>query len=376
MRSKVLWATDLGLVGIGSGELSPELDPINLRFYPSYGFGDNEWEFEVGVKLGENPIYSFSRKSFSYDGNYFNLLIQFKELFKTSNICIMATHYATGNKEVIWEGDILPNQFLIESKIVGLTLQAWDVCEGIKNIHPKINPKHFAIPTINVKVKNTSILVAHAGSLKEHDEKNVPITLLGFHPKQIFDLDVYGHVLGYGGCGGNAGISTVTNEIDIIYPTDGLDGGNLVYVEYDTQQLNIHVHCQASFIPGYGGGGATAFFINCPERRINQIGHAGRGGYPNGLNGKITDVQYRLKLLSVNVNPNINIVGKCDYTFTPANIVGHSLPINIPLNVSVPSTKEGKRGLIASRGIIKLINEGNSSRISNLTYTCNGYIFS
>lgn len=376
MRSKVLWMTDLGLVNMGSGELSPGLDDIKLRFYPRFGFGVDEWNFEVGILEGLNPVFYLYKDSFSYEGNYFNLDIKFLELHQSSRICIYGTFKPTGQREIIWEGEILPNKFLIESKTIGLSTQSWNIIDEIKNTYPNYNPKHCASPVIEIKVNSFSIIATHAGSIEEHNEKNTPLTFIGFHPEQEFDLKVYGHLLGYGGMGGDAGISTVTEDIDIIYPTDALAGGNLVYVEFETQKLQVYVDHGASYIPGYGGKGATAFLINCPERRINQIGHPGVGGYPNGLNGKMTDIGYRLKLVKETLNPTIKVFDKCNYSFNPPKIVGHQLMQNMPSNTSIAGTGDGKRGELTPKGVTKLVNNGTSSEISNLIYVDDGYVLS
>lgn len=374
MRSNILWMTDLGLVKIDSGELSPGLDPIELRFYPKYGWGAHEWDFEIGAISGDYPVKYIGRKKFVADGNYFTFNLCFKELNYKSKICILATHVTTNFKQNIWEGEILPNNFTIESKIMGLTNQNWDIFETLKMEYPNLNPKHFAIPKINVIVNKHTIIASQANSVEEHSKTNVPVLFKNFHQKQEFKLEIFGHLYGYGGMGGNAGISTVTDEVDIIYPTKALNGGNVVYVEHNTQSLKIYVHYGATYFPGIGGKGASSFLINCPEKRVNQIGQPGLGGYPNGLNGKFTDIHYKLKLIKENTRNSIEISGKNNYIFKPGKIIAHDLPSFIPANKSIASSEDGRNGILKPEGVTLLVNNGNSLKTNQLIYFCGGYM--
>lgn len=374
MRSKILWMTDLGLVKISSGELSPGLDPIELRFYPRYGWGINEWDFEAGVLNGEYPLEYIIKEEFVNEGNFFRLKIKFKKLVDKSKICILANHVPTNFKQNIWEGDILPNHFDLKTKHLGLTNKNLNVSDLIKDIYPNINFLHFPIHEIKVVISNFTIIASEAKSVEEHNAENCPILFKGFHPKQVFSLDVYGHLFGYGGMGGDAGISTVTDEVDIIYPTNAKNGGNVVFVEYKTQSLNIYVHHGATYLPGQGGKGASAFLINCPEKRINQIGQPGLGGYPNGLNGKFTDIHYKLKLIKENVKSDIMFLNKHDYCFISGKVVAHVLPLFMSANVSVSKSKDGKNGIYTPKGVTKLVNNGNAFGPNQLVYIYGGYM--
>ena len=71
MRSKTLWLTDLGLIKVGSGELSPGLDPIELRFNPTYGHHLDEWEFEVGTLKGKHSVKLLD-KNFNEEEKFFS----------------------------------------------------------------------------------------------------------------------------------------------------------------------------------------------------------------------------------------------------------------------------------------------------------------
>lgn len=375
MGSKILWMTDLGLTKISSGELSPGLDPTELRFRPSYGWGLDEWSFEVGIISGTNPVESFTKEDFIYEGNYFKLKMQFKEFTDPSCICILAIHTRTGFKQTIWDGIVVPNKFNIKQDVVGLTYN-WSVIDGIKKMYPNVNLRHFKLPTINVSIPGTAILTAIARTVEEHQPENSPIIVKGFHPYQKIDFEIAGHVIGYGGMGGDAGMSTVTDEVTIIYPTDGLDGGNPIFVEHETQDVNIHVTRHGHYQPGHGGKGASSFLINCPERRYNQLGNAGLGGYPTGRNGKYTDIHYKTKVVTDSKHADILPMpsNQCHYEFHEATITSQTLPYFLS-NKCIKETKDGKCGLLKPAGVKTLKNEGEAFPITNLCYAYGIYVF-
>lgn len=315
-----VWKTDLGMCSIESGELSPGLNPIEICFYPAYGFGVDEWDFEVGVTKGINPIDSLEKIDFHYYGNYFQLQAIFKECISASTIRIYANHKSTSKKIIVWEGEILPNSFILVNHVTGLS-KNWDVNECIKMKYPKANLKHFVLPTISLNIPNTSFIIATAGNEEEHVRSNTPLLLDNFHPNQQFHLTVLGYLIGYGGMGGNSGMSTVTDRLDIIYPTNGLQGGMAL------PEANIEVLTLGhGFISnGEDGEDASGFAINDPSKRINQIGHPGRGGWPNGLNGKCTKVQHRIKLVKRNVSASVSESVDLKLTFNPAEFIGHTV---------------------------------------------------
>lgn len=372
MRSELLWQTDLGLNKITSGELSPGVLPFELRFYPNYGFGLEEWFFEIGVTEGENPIKEFTKVHYDNDENFFIFYISFKELMDPSYINIIAKHVSTGKTSTIWEGEILPNKFSLNFDVVGLSSN-WNVIDGIKKLYPNINTGHFAVPTINVKVGSDSIIVSKATSIEDHTLENAPLIFKGFHKNQTFDLLIDGHVIGYGGKGGDAGMSTVTDKVDILYPTDGLNGGNPIFIEFPTQQVNVTVSRYGHYQVGKGGKGASSFMVNSLNRRYNQLGNAGLGGYPNGLNGNYTDVHYRTKMVTRSNHAEIILVAKKDYIFKRAEIDCQQLP-NFPSKSSIAATKDGKDGVLMPKGVKSLKNEGGCMEIVHLTHTFGSYI--
>lgn len=373
MRSKTLWLTDLGLTQVGSGELSPGLDPIELRFYPSYGLALDEWDFEVGVTSGKNPLVSLTKDAFNEEDNYFSLKLLFKETDDKSRIQIYATHKRTDFRKIIWEGDILPNKFYITNSSVGLSLN-WEVISGIKAKYPNANLGHFKLPMITARIHGTAIIVASANSVMEHHEENAPIIVKGFHPHQDFNIFIDGHVFGYGGKGGNAGMSTPMNgEVEIIYPTDGLDGGNPIFVEHASQVVNIIVTKYGHYQPGHGGRGASSFMINDPTRRFNQLGNAGVGGYPNGLNGEYTDTHYRTKAVKNSKHASIDVFGINNYKFVSPVIDCQLLPI-FPENKSIQQTKDGVCGNPKPKGVNRIFIESNVMPLSQLVYAYGAYV--
>lgn len=319
-RPFTVWKTDLGMRYIESGELSPGLNPIEICFYPAYGFGMDEWDFEVGVIKGNNPIESFEKIDFHYYGDYFQLQVVFKENQFVSTIRIYANHKLTNKKIIAWEGEILPNSLHLTNQAIGLS-RNWDVFKCIKKLYPKANLKHFTLPTINLTIPNTSFIIAKAGNEEEHVKSNTPLLLNNFHPDQTFHLTVLGFLIGYGGMGGNSGMSTITDQLDIIYPTNGLQGG----LALPDVKIEVSTLDHGFISNGEAGEDASGFAINDPNKRINQIGHPGKGGWPNGLNGKCTKVQHRIKLVKKNVpatvveNKDLNII------FNPAEFKGHAL---------------------------------------------------
>ena len=373
MRSKVLWNTDLGLTKVGSGELSPGLHPIELRFYPVYGHGLDEWSFEVGVLKGNGSV-KVTKESFSDEDKFFKLMLSFKESMEVLNIQIFATHERTNFTTVVWEGEILPNRLHVKSKVVGLSTRNFDVLEELKKVYPNLDPRHFKLPTIDVLIPQNAIQVAVATSDFDHTDENAPIVFKGFHKDQTFQLEVNGFVIGYGGRGGNAGMSTVTDEVDILYPTDALDGGNTVYVEHETQKVLVTVARHGCFVPGQGGKGASSFAVNCPEKRIRQIGHPGVGGYPNGLNGSVTDIHYKLNLVKESSPPKISTFGHgtLHYSFDEGVYVGHEL---LPTNgSSIKATKDGKQGLAVPKGVKLLANNRTQPLVKQLVHAFGTYV--
>lgn len=363
MLNKTRWLTNLGSCEIMSGELSPDILPFELRFYPQYGFDIDEWDFEYGIIKGNNPLEYLTKEDFIHVDNYFKLKIKFNLSSDSSTIRLFATHKRTKQKVVFWDGVILPNLITIQSKVTGLQEGNWNVFNGIKQLYPNINLKHFCLPVITINVESNSILVAKAGNIEEHVETNAPIVLKEFHPYQNFNLIIDGFVFGYGGMGGDAGISTITDEVDIIYPSDGLDGGNPIYVEYATQQVNVKIN-DGCFLAGKGGKGGSAFLINNPLNRRHQIGHPGLGGYPNGLNGRCSDVQYRLKLVKENTRPHVEVVNSVHYKFRSGRFIGHYLPNDISLNSCIKQGKDGCQGTRYPQGVvsIKEVNETKDVR--------------
>lgn len=373
MRSKTLWLTDLGLTQVSSGELSPGLDPIELRFYPSYGLALDEWEFEIGVTSGKSPVKTLTKDAFNEEDSYFSLKLLFKETDDRSRIQIYATHTRTNFKKTIWEGEILPNKFYIENNSVGLS-RNWDVFNSIKVKYPNVNLGHFKLPTITARIHGTAIIAASANSVMEHHEENAPIIVKGFHPHQDIDIFIDGHVFGYGGKGGDAGMSTVVDgEVDIIYPTDALDGGNPIFVEHPSQVVNIIVTKYGHYQPGHGGKGASSFMINDPSHRFNQLGNAGTGGYPNGLNGEHNEVHYRTKVVKGSKHASIEVFGVNNYKFVSPELNCQLLPF-FPENKSIQRTKDGAYGNPKPKGVNRIFNESNVMPLSQLVYAYGTYV--
>lgn len=375
MRSALLWETDLGLTTIGSGELSPGQSGYELRFKPPYGFGHDEWCFETGVLKGTNNVEMIRTLDFDKETKTFVLGIWFKESSEPTTIQIFARHYKTNVKYVIWEGEILPSVLTITNQSLGLT-NNWNVLDTLKNKYPNINPVHSKVSCIEVKVEGTSVIVAKAGSIQEHIPENAPLILKGFHPEQEFKVLIEGYVIGYGGSGGDAGISTVTDDgVTISEPQDGLDGGNPIYVEYDTQMVTIDVARTGCFLAGAGGKGASPIVINDPDRRINQLGHPGVGGYPNGLTGSVSEIHYRLDLVKTNEHTRIVEFGKggVNYAFEEAMYRGHDLPV-FTSGKSTKPTKDGKSGNIKPKGVVKITDLRSQMHVRQLIYAFGRYV--
>lgn len=376
MRSETLWLTDLGLTQIGSGEISPGLDPIELRFNPAYGHHLDEWEFEVGTLKGKHSVQLLD-KSFNEEEKFFSFKLQFTEMQSPTTLQVLARHVRTDLVKVLWEGDILPNTLHLTNKFVGLSDRNWSVIEEFKKVYHNADLRHFKIPRIEVLIPSDTIIAASAKSELEHTEENAPLVFKGFHPHQDFHVEVNGFVFGYGGKGGDAGYSTITErDVDVIYPTDGLDGGNTVYVEHPTQVVHVEVSRYGCFLPGMGGKGATGFSINSPSKRLNQVGHPGVGGYPNGLNGSLTPVHYKLDLVKTNNPPKINSFGNkyLNYVFKEAEYVGHDLPVFVSNNSCIKATENGKQGLVAPKGVVSLNNKRTKPFVHQLIHAYGAYI--
>lgn len=286
-KSLTLWSTNRGVREIKSGEIAPSLNLIELRYYPKYGFGVNEWSFSTGVLLGENPIKFLDVNDFVYKGNYFILNLKFKRITKASTIRITATHRGTGKSDVVWEGEIIPNSLELTCNLTGLS-NTWDVNKQLKDKYPDVDFEHFTVPSINLVVPNSSMLIANppAGT-----EVSTPILIEGFTKSQRFDVLVEGFVIGYGGNGGDAGMSTFTEDgLDVVYPTLPTHGGQICNRMHG---LKIELGEHGFISCGEHGKSATHFQVNAPKQRTKQLGLPGTGGWPTGLNGKQNDVQLR-----------------------------------------------------------------------------------
>lgn len=368
MGSKTLWLTDLGLVEIGSGELSPGLVPIEIRYYPQYGHGIDEWEFTVNVDM----VKSLEKVEFNDDERYFTLRCTFDEFVKGTYLTIHTTHVRTGLRKSIWDGLIIPNKLQIVNDNKGLSTN-WDIISDLTEMYPNLNLCHYVLPTIDVVIKSNVIIASKALSVFEHVEDNAPIIIRGFHPDQVFNVLVEGHVFGYGGMGGCAGMSTVTNEVDVLYPTDGLNGGNPIFVEHDTQQVSIVVSQYGHYHVGEGGKGASSFVINDSKRRINQLGVAGVGGYPTGRNGEHTDVHYRIKAVKSSVHADFAMFGHDHYGVQDA-FIDTILVQEHPTNTSIKKTEDGMCGSYTPKGVVELKNHGRITKVTSLCYAYGSYV--
>ncbi len=376
MRSKTLWLTDLGLQKVDSGVIAPGLDPIELRFYPNYGLALEEWEFHIGVLKGNGKVV-INEVAFNEEDRFFKVMLQFGELEDLLNIRLFANHARTNFSATVWEGDVLPNIIYLTNRLQGYTGINWDLITDYKKRYPSADLRHFKLPKISVIVPKNSILIASAKSELEHTPENAPIIFKGFHPFQEFHLEVNGFVIGYGGKGGDAGISTILErEVDIKYPTDGMDGGNTVYIEHKTQKVYVDVSRYGCFLAGQGGKGASSFLINSPEKRIHQIGHPGIGGYPNGLNGQLTDIHYKLGLVKENTSPNVSSFGikHLSYGFNPGVYVGHDLPVTLNKNSCIQPTKDGKSGHVTPKGVVHLNNQRSQKLVDLLISAYGAYV--
>lgn len=313
-KSLTLWNTNRGMRELKSGELCPSLNLINLRYYPKFGFGVNEWSFDVGVLVGVNPVKTLKVDDFVYDGNYFNLNIKFKSFTYPSTIRITATHVPTGKVDIVWQGEVVSNSITLTCNQVGLS-STWDVNAHLKELYPDVCFEHFTIPTIELIVPNSTMLIANPVS--NPDEVSVPILIQGFTRIQRFNVLVEGFVIGHGGNGGDAGISTVTDTLEIIEPTAPTHGGQICNRPHG---VNFELGEYGFVSCGENGKSASAFAVNNVKQRTTQIGRPGAGGWPNGINGRLTEVQYRFKHARAFSDPKPIMAEDLSITFIPAVI--------------------------------------------------------
>lgn len=396
---KLEWKTALGFKEVVSGEIAPHLSPIELRFYPFTGFEFDGWDFSFGIYDGFSHVKRFEKEDFVHDGSYFKLNILFSEFKQTFGLVLNAIRKSNGEIHQIFKGMISPNDLgIVEPPMSGLFKGTWDISSSL-NMDLKTDYRLFELPKFKVQIPNHLLLLGVARSKQDHNVSNAPIVFKDFHKDQKIDLEVLGGVIGFGGMGGDAGYSRSFDGTDITYGTDGLDGGNPIYIEYpDTQVVNVFVDKNTGMWEAGGGGGSSSpYFIRNKQSKL-QIGLPGVGGYPTGLIGNVPDIysqlELNLKSTSANVVTGTNKDGLFTYIFKPSEIEtpsfsldvfnfsiggwftsndrssdGGYVPSEIPDGVIQP-TKGGKPGNRTPQGVV-LKDTGKRKRNSIVAYGLN-----
>lgn len=284
---KLLWNTALGLKELASGEFAPGVDPIKLKFYPFIGYSADDWEFFYGIYQGSGKVKNLVKGEFDFEDRSIGLTIEFGEIKSQFGLIINAKRLATNEIYPIWNGLIAPNTFEeFEIKLADLFIGNCSIADQLRN-NLNTDYRLFVLPKLNVVVPNKLIMLSRARSLEDHNLSNAPIVFKDMHENQSMDLLVKGCVIGYGGKGGDAGHSLGLSNLNVTYPTNGLDGGNPIFVEHPlTQTVNVTVDKNTGmWEAGGGGGSASGFYI---EHRYTpyQYGRSGAGGLPTGLTGR------------------------------------------------------------------------------------------
>lgn len=315
---KLQWNTALGFKELSSGELAPGVDPIKLKFYPYIGYSVNDWEFFYGIYQGVGKVKKLTKDQFNFDDQSIELTIQFDNIKTEFGLTINAQRVSTKEIIPIWHGLITPNYFdQFEIKLSDLFIGNCSIADQLRN-NLNTDYRLFRLPKLDVIVPNKLIMLARASNDNDHVASNAPILFKDMHVDQCMDLLVKGCVIGYGGKGGDAGYSIGLNQLSIVYPTNGLSGGNPIFVEHPlTQTVNVTVDKNTGMWEAGGGGGPASEFLIEHRFVPYQYGRSGAGGLPTGLTGKDNSIfgEKGIKLNKEHASPVLNSDENSSYYF-------------------------------------------------------------
>lgn len=281
-------------------QFSPPHDQIvKARCYVTEDFNINNYDFwydQPGVANGLDSM-TFTR----YDTRAFFFDLKFSPNARNPfRVNFYARYKPSGVVTQIYTLLFLPTIIEFPIALTGVFQGRHDVMTSLKTKYPSIYPNWYRLSPVTVTVPRQLVMLGRAFGDGDHWLDNCPLIFTSaWDPEQIWNLNVAGCVIGYGGKGGNAGYSYVDGYVKYVFSLPGYNGGNPVFVD---DSNNIGRKCRIFVLPGgmweAGGGGGGAGVHTDPGRLKpwSNYGMPGSGGMPNGQNGQKSPYQRRTTL--------------------------------------------------------------------------------